>query len=105
MGGYVFDADPEVIDVHRFCRLCWQAEALTASADYEYAAELLREAAALWRGPVLSGVHGDWVGRMRDSLGEEQRAALLARIECDLHLGCHADLVGELYGLLTQYPL
>jgi len=105
MGGYVLDADPETIDVHRFRRLRRQAEALTASADYEHAAELLREAAALWRGPALSGVNGDWVGRMRDSLGEEQRAALLARIECDLHLGCHADLVGELYGLLTRYPL
>ena len=105
MGGYVLDADPETIDVHRFRRLRRQAEALTASADYEHAAELLREAAALWLGPALSGVNGDWVGRMRDSLGEEQRAALLARIECDLHLGCHADLVGELYGLLTRYPL
>jgi DNA-binding SARP family transcriptional activator len=47
-GGYVLDADPETIDVHRLRR---QADALTASGDYEDAAQLLRQAAALWHGP------------------------------------------------------
>ena len=42
---------------------------------------------------------------MRHSLEEERRAAMLRRVECDLELGRHADLVGELRGLLAQYPL
>ncbi len=42
---------------------------------------------------------------MRDSLEEERRAALLERVECELELGRHADLVGELHHLLAQYPL
>jgi DNA-binding SARP family transcriptional activator/tetratricopeptide (TPR) repeat protein len=104
-GGYVLDADPDTIDVHQFRRLRRQADALIASADYEDAARLLREAAALWHGPALAGINGDWVERMRTSLAEERRAAELARIECDLRLGCHAELVGELYDLLTRHPL
>src|SRR5713101_9662137 len=66
---------------------------------------LLREADGLWRGQALAGIRGDWVARMRDSLEEERRAAILERVECELELGRHADLVGELRGLLAQYPL
>src|ERR1022692_1040532 len=103
--GYVLDVDPEVIDLHQFRRLRRQADALTASGDYDHAAELLREADGLWRGQALAGIRGDWVARMRDSLEEERRAAILERVECDLELGRHADLIGELRGLLAQYPL
>jgi tetratricopeptide (TPR) repeat protein len=42
---------------------------------------------------------------MRDSLEEERRAAILERVECELELGRHADLLGELRGLLARYPL
>jgi DNA-binding SARP family transcriptional activator len=103
--GYVLDVDPEAIDLHQFRRLRRQANALTASGDYDHAASLLREADELWRGQALAGIPGDWVARMRDSLEEERRSAILERVECELELGRHADLVGELGHLLTQYPL
>ncbi len=103
--GYVLDVDPEAVDLHQFRRLRRQADALAASGDYDHAAILLREADGLWRGQALAGVRGDWVARMRDSLEEERRAAILERIECELELGRHADLVGELRHLLAQYPL
>jgi DNA-binding SARP family transcriptional activator/Tfp pilus assembly protein PilF len=103
--GYVLDVDPEAVDLHRFRRLRRQAGALTASGDYDHAAHLLREADELWRGQALAGVRGDWVARMRDSLEDERRAVILERVECELNLGRHADLVGELHGLLAQYPL
>jgi DNA-binding SARP family transcriptional activator len=103
--GYQLDVDPESVDLHQFRRLRRQADALAGSGDYEHAARLLREADGLWRGEALAGVRGDWVGRMRDSLQEERRAAVLERVECELELGRHADLVGELQQLLTQYPL
>jgi len=104
-GGYVLDVDPETVDVHRFRRLRRQADALTARGDYEHAASLLREADGLWRGQALAGMGGDWVTRMRDSLEEERRAAIVARVECDLQLGRHAGLVVELGRLLAAYPL
>ncbi|HYK31841.1 MAG TPA: tetratricopeptide repeat protein [Streptosporangiaceae bacterium] len=103
--GYVLDVDPEMVDLHQFRRLRRQADSLIASGDYDHAATLLREADALWRGQALAGIRGDWVARMRDSLEEERRAAILERVECELELGRHADLVGELRGLMAQYPL
>jgi DNA-binding SARP family transcriptional activator/Flp pilus assembly protein TadD len=103
--GYVLDVDPEDVDLHQFRRLRRQADALTASGDYDHAALLLREADALWRGQALAGIRGDWVARMRDSLEEERRAVILQRVECELELGRHQHLVGELQGLLAQYLL
>jgi len=103
--GYVLDIDPEAVDLHQFRRLRRQADRLAASGDHDQAATLLREADQLWRGPALAGIDGDWVARMRDSLEEERRAAILERVECELSLGRHADLVGELHHLLALYPL
>ncbi len=103
--GYELDVEPEAVDVHRFRRLRRQADALTANGDADHAALLLREADGLWRGQALAGIRGDWMARMRDSLEEERRAAIVKRVECELQLGRHSDLVGELRQLLAQYPL
>jgi DNA-binding SARP family transcriptional activator/tetratricopeptide (TPR) repeat protein len=102
--GYLLEVDPEAVDVHRFRRLRRQAAALRASGDYDDAADLLHQADGLWRGQALAGIRGDWVTRMRDVLDEERRAAIIERIECELELGRHADLVGEVGQLLTRYP-
>ena len=104
-GGYLLEVDPEAVDVHRFRRLRRQAAALTASGAHEHAAKLLQEADGLWRGQPLAGVRGDWVTRLREALEEERRAAIIERIACELELGRHADLVGELRHLLARYPL
>jgi DNA-binding SARP family transcriptional activator/tetratricopeptide (TPR) repeat protein len=104
-GGYVLDVEPESIDVHQFRRLRRQADAAAAGGDYDRAAALLREADGLWRGQALAGLSGGWVTRMRDGLQEERRGAIRERVECELELGRHADLVGELGQLVAQYPL
>src|SRR6266704_7149641 len=78
--GYVLEVDPEAVDVHQFRRLRRQADALAASGDYDHAAVLLREADGLWRGQALAGIRGHWVERMRDSLEEERRAAIVERV-------------------------
>jgi DNA-binding SARP family transcriptional activator/tetratricopeptide (TPR) repeat protein len=102
--GYLLEVDPETVDVHQFRRLRRQADTLAASGDHEPAAALLREADGLWRGQALAGIGGDWAARMREALEEERRAALLDRVGCELELGRHTDLVGELAQLLVQYP-
>ncbi len=104
-GGYLLEVDPQTVDIHQFRRLCRQAAALAASGEHDHAAVLLREADGLWRGEALAGIGGDWVARMRDSLEEERRAAIVERVACDLEVGRHADLVGEIRYLLAQYPL
>ena len=103
--GYVLDVDPAAVDLHRFRQLRRQADTAAASGDYEQAVNALREADGLWRGQALAGIRGDWVARMRDSLEEERRAAIVERVEYELALGRYADLVGELRGLVAQYPL
>ncbi len=103
--GYELDVDPDVVDLHQFRRLRRQADALAGNGDADQAALLLREADRLWRGQAFAGIRGDWMARMRASLEEERRAAILKRVECELDLGRHADLVGELGNLLGQYPL
>jgi DNA-binding SARP family transcriptional activator len=104
-GGYLLELDPQTIDVHRFRQLRRQATALAASGNHDQATDLLREAEGLWRGEALAGIRGDWAARMRDALEEERRAVIIERVACDLELGRHADLVGELRHLLARYPL
>jgi tetratricopeptide (TPR) repeat protein/DNA-binding SARP family transcriptional activator len=103
--GYVLEVDPEAVDVHRFRQLRQQADALVSGGDHDQAAAVLRESDKLWRGQALAGIGGDWIARMRDSLEEERRAAIVERVGCELQLGQHADLVGELRQLLAEYPL
>lgn len=103
-GGYVLEVDSDSVDLHRFRQLRRQAAALISNGDPGAAAALLRQADGLWRGQALAGMRGVWVTRMRDSLEEERRAGVRERIGCDLELGRHAALIGELHGLLAQYP-
>ena len=102
--GYLLEVDPEAVDLHQFRRMRRQAEALAAQGEHDPAAGLLRDADRLWRGPALAGIRGDWVTEVRDALEEERRAAILDRVGCELELGRHADLVGELRHLLARYP-
>ncbi|MGW0806629.1 tetratricopeptide repeat protein [Nonomuraea sp. NPDC002799] len=102
-GAYVLEIDPQTVDLHRFRRLNAQARAISDSGDSEDALLLLREAEKLWRGDPLSGLSGEWVAKLRTSLESEHRAAIGMRLAMELDMGCHAELVGELYGLVHQY--
>jgi DNA-binding SARP family transcriptional activator/Tfp pilus assembly protein PilF len=103
-GAYVLQVDPQQIDLHRFRRLNAQARAIADSGNPEDALRLLREAENLWRGDPLSGLSGEWVTQFRTSLESEHRAAVGTRLAMELDAGRHAELVGELYGLVDQYP-
>ena len=70
------------------------------------AAALLREALALWRGPPLADFAYEAFAQPEIARLEEQHvAALEQRIDADLALGRHADLVAELEGLVAEHPL
>lgn len=64
-------------------------------------AELLRTAAGLWRGPVPVNPPTDAVAV---ELAELQLVIIAERIEADLELGRHAELVGELRNLVRAHP-
>ncbi|MEU5995709.1 tetratricopeptide repeat protein [Spirillospora sp. NPDC047418] len=102
--GYVLAVDTDAVDLHRFRRLCRQARAIAESGDDEEARELLREAAGLWQGEPLAGLPGDWARHMRVSLEEEFHATVLERVDTELRLGLHAEVVGELVRLTAAHP-
>ncbi|WP_165959554.1 AfsR/SARP family transcriptional regulator [Nonomuraea longispora] len=103
-GAYVLEVDRQSVDLHRFRRLKAQARAISDSGNPDDALRLLREAEELWRGDPLSGLSGEWVTKLRTSLESEHRAAIGMRLAMELEMGGHAELVGELYGLVHQHP-
>ncbi len=99
--GYVVNVQPGELDLERFERLVAAAD----GTDPSQAAEKLREALALWRGPPLGDL-GDSVARSERAQLEEQRLlALEQRIDADLALALHAQLVPELEALVREHPL
>jgi ABC-type branched-subunit amino acid transport system substrate-binding protein len=77
-----------------------------AQDEPEEAAESLREALALWRGPPLAEFAYESFAQAEIARLEElQLSALEARIEADLALGRHSDLIGELEALVARHPL
>jgi DNA-binding SARP family transcriptional activator/ABC-type branched-subunit amino acid transport system substrate-binding protein len=103
--GYLLRLDRGGRDVDRFEELLSRARALGAE-DPKAAAEVLREALALWRGPPLADFAYEEFAREEIGRLEELRLiALEERIEADLALGRHADLVAELRQLVGEHPL
>ena len=104
--GYLLALEPEQLDLGRFERLLGDGRELLASGEADRAAEALRAALGLWRGPPLSDVAFEPFAQGEIARLEELRlAALEERIEADLALGRHAELVPELEGLVREHPL
>jgi tetratricopeptide (TPR) repeat protein/DNA-binding SARP family transcriptional activator len=103
--GYELEADPGEVDLHNFRRLRNDANRLAASGDRSSASALLHEADSLWRGEALAGLPGLSMARVRQGLEEERRGAILERIDLDLTLGRHLELLAELQQLSGQYPM
>jgi DNA-binding SARP family transcriptional activator len=105
-GGYCIRVGHGELDVSRF------AAALAAGRDaararlWADAATVLREGLSLWRGDPLSGVPSDVLAvREVPRLAEMRLQAVEARIDADLHLGRHADVIAELRQLIAADPL
>jgi DNA-binding SARP family transcriptional activator len=100
--GYMLRVEPEELDLDRFSQLVEDAD----GAEPAVAAERLREALALWRGAALADfAYESFALAAIMRLDELRLAALERRIDADLALGRHAELVGELEGLVAEHPL
>jgi YVTN family beta-propeller protein len=103
--GYVLRVQDGELDLDRFDRLVEEGGEALARERPADAAARLREALALWRGPALADVGYEAFAQAEIARLEERHiAALEQRIDADLALGRHADLVAELEGLVAQYP-
>jgi DNA-binding SARP family transcriptional activator len=103
--GYLLQLDPEHLDLHRFQRLSQEgSKSLTTAPGI--AAATLTDALALWRGVPLAEFTEEPFARNEISrLQELHLSALSARIQADLAVGRHAELIAELEELMGRYPL
>jgi DNA-binding SARP family transcriptional activator/Tfp pilus assembly protein PilF len=104
--GYLISLDDDELDILRFRALCRQGGAAVRAADWKRTAAVLTEALALWRGTPLADIPSETL--LRDAVPQLERLRLQAvewRVDADLNLGRHADLVLELQSLVSEHPL
>jgi WD40 repeat protein/DNA-binding SARP family transcriptional activator len=90
--GYELHVAPDAVDAVEFERLVGRGAG--------------REALALWRGPPLADVAEEpFAAAAIRRLEELRQAALAQAIDAELAEGRHRELVGELEGLIVDYPL
>ncbi|WP_331741963.1 AfsR/SARP family transcriptional regulator (plasmid) [Streptomyces sp. NBC_00726] len=103
-GGYLLKGGEGGHDVQEFERLAGMGYRAMDAEDFPEGARLLREALALWTGPALADVHtGPHLDTQIKRLEESRLCALDQRIEADLRLGRHRELLSELTVLLSRY--
>ncbi|MFF9485446.1 BTAD domain-containing putative transcriptional regulator [Streptomyces sp. NPDC014676] len=103
--GYLIEAAPDDLDLHRFTALVRQGRTALEEGAAVRAAPLLREALGLWRGDPLSDLPAHLLQGVVPALSEQRLDALESRIDADLALGRAADVLPELRGLVEEYPL
>ena len=100
--GYVLMLQPYELDLDRFEQLVAEA----GEAEPDGAAQKLRAALELWRGPALGDMAYEPFAQAEIARLEELRwAATEQRIDADLACGRHEALVGELQSLVAEHPL
>jgi DNA-binding SARP family transcriptional activator/tetratricopeptide (TPR) repeat protein len=104
--GYRIETGPGDLDVDRFESALAAGRAAGRDGDWAGAARLLAGGLALWRGQPLAGVASAVLAaRELPRLAELRLQALEARVDADLHLGRHAEVIAELRGLAAAEPL
>jgi DNA-binding SARP family transcriptional activator len=102
--GYAIRVEPEELDLYRFERLVDEGRSLLARGLATDASERLSNALSLWRGPALADFTYESFAQPAIARLEEIRlAALELRIDADLALGRHDELIGELETLVAEH--
>ncbi|MEU9835652.1 BTAD domain-containing putative transcriptional regulator [Streptosporangium sp. NPDC048047] len=100
--GYLLRAEPDSIDWLRFTSMVDRSRALVSLGSAEEAVLLLREALALWRGRPFGDIRGL---RYDVAWMEESRLeALETRLELEIELGRHHQVIPELVALVAESP-
>lgn len=100
--GYTLAVDLDRIDANRFRRLVHEAAGTAAKER----AATLRHALDLWRGPALADFsYEPFTQSAIAGLDELRTATIEERIDADLEVGRHVELVAELETLTAAHPL
>jgi DNA-binding SARP family transcriptional activator len=104
--GYVLRAGPDECDRDRFEQLFEKARRLLEEGQADEAADMLRSALGLWRGGPFADYRYEPFAQAEIARLEEMRMTCLeTRIDADLALGRHVELVSELEALTREQPL
>jgi DNA-binding SARP family transcriptional activator len=105
--GYRLTLAGGVLDWHQFERCCEQAREAAANRRPEVAARRYREALALRRGPALADVRLESLALESAALwlDEAWLGVLVRRIDVELQLGHHLEMIGELTALTAEHRL
>ena len=104
--GYLIAVAAGELDLERFGSLRERARSAAAAGDWGAAAEQLNKALGLWRGDPLADVPSRLLQDTElPRLAELRTQAVQSRVDAELRLGRHADLVGELRQLASSEPL
>ncbi|MEV8097708.1 BTAD domain-containing putative transcriptional regulator [Kitasatospora sp. NPDC085879] len=105
-GSYTLTAGPDGLDALAFTALASAGRRALAEGRADAAAEAFTRALGLWRGPVLAGLPvPPAVQEQARALEDARIGALEDHVDARLALGRHADLVGELHGLVREHGL
>lgn len=105
-GGYMLRSDWFQTDVAEFERIARMGRAASERGDYQEASDTLTKALELWQGPILSDVPCGRILELETISLEEKRVGVLnRRIESDLALQRHSDVLGDLRLLTAKYPM
>jgi DNA-binding SARP family transcriptional activator/ABC-type oligopeptide transport system substrate-binding subunit len=103
--GYRLRVESDELDLERFETLLQRARTAEADHDAEAASNNLREALTLFRGAPLEDLARAPFARQEIArLDELQLGALEERVDADLALDRHAELIGELESLAARHP-
>ncbi|UQX05307.1 AfsR/SARP family transcriptional regulator [Streptomyces sp. RerS4] len=103
-GGYLLQVLPEAVDVNRYQTLVTRGQSAFEEGDDQAAAGLLREALALWQGRALVDVRVGPILEIEVMRLEESRLGTVERrIDVDLRLGRHSELLAELTELTARH--
>ncbi|WP_431995859.1 AfsR/SARP family transcriptional regulator [Streptomyces griseoflavus] len=103
--GYLLRAPEDALDLTVVRQRAADARALRAEGDPSAAAGLLHAALDGWDGTALAGIPGPLAEAERARLDEERLALLECRIDNDLDLGRHTEVIAELMSLTRAYPM
>lgn len=103
-GGYLLKTSGGASDVREFEKLAGTGYRAMDAEDFPGAARQLRDALALWSGSALVDIQaGPQLELEIRRLEETRLCALYQRIEVDLRLGRHRELLGELTVLVSRH--
>ena len=104
-GGYMLTLRPEALDALRFEQLVEDGRGRLAAGELAAAAWTFRLALQQWKGPALTAVNvGPVLQAAAVRLEEMRKSVLEQRIEIDLRLGRHHDLISELISIVGEQP-